>query len=84
MHRHTAGFNFRYSNRVKLGVDDKARKLTALRGIVGKRLTNRSQTVCKMIGSNNLRCLRKLSLGASVQNTQTDANGTKPKSARHR
>jgi len=41
LHRYVAEFDFRYSNRVKLGVDDKARTLTALRGIVGKRLTYR-------------------------------------------
>ena len=41
LHRYVAEFDFRYSNRVKLGVDDKARRLTALRGIVGKRLTYR-------------------------------------------
>ena len=37
--RYVAEFDFRYSNRVKLGMNDKARTLTALRGIVGKRLT---------------------------------------------
>ena len=39
--RYVAKFNFRYSNRVKLGVDDAARTVAALRGIVGKRLTYR-------------------------------------------
>ncbi len=39
LHRYVAEFDFRYSNRVKLGVDDKARTLTALHGVVGKRLT---------------------------------------------
>ena len=34
-----AEFDFRYSNRVKLGVNDVARAERALRGIVGKRLT---------------------------------------------
>ena len=38
LHRYVAEFDFRYSNRVKLGVDDTARTDTALRGIVGKRL----------------------------------------------
>ena len=42
LHRYVAEFDFRYSNRVKLGVDDKQRTVTALRGIVGKRLTYRS------------------------------------------
>lgn len=39
LHRYVAEFDFRYNNRVKLGVDDNARTKTALRGIVGKRLT---------------------------------------------
>ena len=34
-------FDFRYSNRVALGVDDTARTDEALRGIGGKRLTYR-------------------------------------------
>lgn len=41
MHRYVAEFDFRYNNRVKLGVDDTARTANALRGIVGKRLTYR-------------------------------------------
>ena len=39
LHRYVAEFDFRYNNRVKLGVDDAARTVSALRGIVGKRLT---------------------------------------------
>lgn len=41
LHRYLAEFDFRYSNRVKLGVDDNARTGRALAGIVGKRLTYR-------------------------------------------
>lgn len=41
LHRYVAEFDFRYGNRVKLGVDDAQRTVTALRGIVGKRLTYR-------------------------------------------
>lgn len=41
LHRYLAEFDFRYSNRVKLGVDDVARTERALKGIVGKRLTYR-------------------------------------------
>ena len=41
LHRYVAEFDFRYSNRIKLGVDDAQRTVTALRGIVGKRLTYR-------------------------------------------
>jgi transposase-like protein len=41
LHRYLAEFDFRYSNRVRLGVNDEARTTRALRGIVGKRLTYR-------------------------------------------
>jgi transposase-like protein len=41
LHRYLAEFDFRYSNRAKLGVDDTKRTERALRGIVGKRLTYR-------------------------------------------
>jgi hypothetical protein len=37
-----AEFDFRYSNRAKLGVDDIARTDLAVKGIVGKRLTYRT------------------------------------------
>jgi transposase-like protein len=39
LHRYLAEFDFRYSNRSKLGVEDQRRAELALRGIVGKRLT---------------------------------------------
>ena len=39
LHRYLAEFEFRYSNRIALGVDDRARVNLALTGIVGKRLT---------------------------------------------
>ena len=42
LHRYLAEFDFRYSNRVKLGVDDKMRAGRAMKGIVGKRLTYRA------------------------------------------
>jgi transposase-like protein len=41
LHRYLAEFDFRYSNRVRLGVNDEARTARALKGIVGKRLTYR-------------------------------------------
>jgi len=44
LHRYVAEFDFRYSNRVKLGVDDAARTDLALGGIVGKRLTYRQSS----------------------------------------
>ena len=42
LHHYVAEFDFRYNNRVKLGVDDAERTVNALRGIVGKRLTYRT------------------------------------------
>jgi transposase-like protein len=42
LHRYAAEFDFRYSNRIALGVDDQERAQRALLGVVGKRLTYRS------------------------------------------
>jgi transposase-like protein len=42
LHRYLAEFDFRYSNRAAKGVDDEARAIKALEGIVGKRLQYRS------------------------------------------
>jgi Transposase and inactivated derivatives len=39
LHRYLAEFDFRYSNRAALGVEDSERADLALRGVVGKRLT---------------------------------------------
>jgi transposase-like protein len=39
LHRYLAEFDFRYSNRIALGVDDAARTDRAIKGIKGKRLT---------------------------------------------
>jgi transposase-like protein len=39
LHRYLAEFDFRYNNRVALGIGDVARAERALKGIVGKRLT---------------------------------------------
>jgi transposase-like protein len=44
LHRYLAEFDFRYSNRAKLGINDSVRADLALRGAVGKRLTY--QTTC--------------------------------------
>ncbi|KPF77562.1 transposase [Brevundimonas sp. AAP58] len=41
MHRYLAEFDFRYSNRAALGVDDTERAEIVLKGVVGKRLTYR-------------------------------------------
>ena len=38
LHRYLAEFDFRYSNRVALGVNDEMRAGRALKGIAGKRL----------------------------------------------
>jgi transposase-like protein len=42
LHRYLAEFDFRYSNRIALGIDDVERTERAIRGIVGKRLTYRT------------------------------------------
>jgi hypothetical protein len=42
LHRYLAEFDFRYSNRVRLGVNDVMRADLALKGVVGKRLTYRT------------------------------------------
>ena len=44
LHRYVAEFDFRYNNRVRPGVDDPARTNAALRGIIGKQLTNRDSS----------------------------------------
>jgi len=44
LHRYLAEFDFRYSNRSAVGVEDEARTSLALRGIVGRRLTYRSSS----------------------------------------
>ena len=41
LHRYLAEFDFRYSNRIKLGVDDTERTRRAIKGAGGKRLTYR-------------------------------------------
>jgi transposase-like protein len=42
LHRYLSEFDFRYNNRIKLGVNDAQRADIALQGIVGKRLTYRT------------------------------------------
>ena len=44
LHRYLAEFDFRHNERVALGVDDAARSVKALAGIVGKRLTYRDSS----------------------------------------
>jgi transposase-like protein len=41
LHRYLSEFDFRYSNRIRLGIDDVQRTEIAIKGIVGKRLTYR-------------------------------------------
>lgn len=41
LHRYTAEFDFRYSHRAKLGVDDVTRFTRIVEGVTGKRLTYR-------------------------------------------
>jgi hypothetical protein len=42
LHRYLAEFDFRYSNRARLGVDDEMRAEFAMKGIKGRRLTYRA------------------------------------------
>ncbi|UYW32537.1 IS1595 family transposase [Methylorubrum extorquens] len=42
LHRYLAEFDFRYNNRVKLGIGDVERAERALKGVAGKRLTYRT------------------------------------------
>jgi transposase-like protein len=44
LHRYLAEFDFRYSNRVSLGINDESRTRRTLKGIVGKRLTYRARS----------------------------------------
>jgi hypothetical protein len=41
LHRYLAEFDFRYSNRSKLGIEDELRAERAMKGISGRRLTYR-------------------------------------------
>lgn len=42
LHRYLAEYDFRYNNRIALGVDDEDRAIEALKGVKGKRLTYRA------------------------------------------
>jgi len=44
LHRYLAEFDFRYNNRIALGVDDQKRAVSALVGVKGKRLTYRQSS----------------------------------------
>jgi transposase-like protein len=44
LHRYLAEFDFRYSNRISLGINDESRTMRTLKGIVGKRLTYRARS----------------------------------------
>ena len=44
LHRYLSEFDFRYSARAALGINDQERTARALRGIVGKRLTYRDSS----------------------------------------
>lgn len=47
LHRYVAEFEFRYNNRVALGVDDAERADNAIKGLVGKRLTYAGTDRCE-------------------------------------
>ena len=45
LHRYLAEFDFRYNNRVALGVNDSERAERLLQGVKGKRLTYQTTTI---------------------------------------
>ena len=47
LHRYLAEYDFRYNNRIRLGVNDADRTANALKGIVGKRLTYQGPNTSK-------------------------------------
>ena len=49
LHRYLAEFDFRYSNRVALGVDDETRAASMVKGAKGKRLTYRPTSGARSI-----------------------------------
>jgi hypothetical protein len=49
LHRYLAEFDFRYSNRIRLGCDDIERAERTLKGVVGKRLTYQTTRQCEAI-----------------------------------
>jgi transposase-like protein len=49
LHRYLAEFDFRYSNRSALGVEDLERAERALRGVVGRRLTYRKRSQARTL-----------------------------------
>jgi hypothetical protein len=56
LHRYLAEFDFRYSNRVRLGVNDGERATLAVKNATGKRLTYR-QPICDLwCQPDNRRC----------------------------
>jgi hypothetical protein len=57
LHRYLAEYDFRYSNRVALGVNDGERADLAIKGAAGQRLTCRQPT-SKSFRSKALRFLR--------------------------
>jgi transposase-like protein len=53
LHRYLAEFDFRYSNRQSVGVDDATRAEIALKGIEGKRLTYRRTVQPEALGATD-------------------------------
>jgi transposase-like protein len=49
LHRYLSEFDFRYSNRMKLGIDDGERAVRTLKGIEGKRLTYRPTNTAQVV-----------------------------------
>ena len=51
LHRYLAEFDFRYNNRIAVGINDSVRAENALKGIVGKRLMYRRLTKPKFVNN---------------------------------
>ncbi len=49
LHRYLAEFDFRYNNRIKLGINDSMRSVTVLQSVIGKRLTYRGSSAAPTI-----------------------------------
>jgi len=62
LHRYVAEFDFRYSNRIAVGVDDQERAAIALKGVVGRRLTYRGPRLTLQVSGSG-RGWRKVTAG---------------------
>jgi transposase-like protein len=69
LQRYLAEFDFRYSNRAKLGVDDSERTLRAIRGASGKRLTYKISGRPSPVASARARRIARQQIRAAARAT---------------